>query len=165
MCLAPWAAEGLDWFARNGRIQRGAYTAAASIAELLTMRLVQAAAKIKADPASHVAALSPEMPGADRRVVADGGVRTLLAQNFAEALRDSADGWIDDVLAFCSPWGFELSDITGPVCSGMAEKMFSRRSRTRRWLADQHPARARRRSGRTALTSARSRWCRTCSPG
>ena len=55
------------------------------------------------------------MPAADRRVVADVGIRTLLAQNYAEALRDSADGWIDDALAFCAPWGFNLADIKVPV--------------------------------------------------
>ena len=113
--LAPWAAEGLDWFAGMADSNVREYTAAATEPEVLTARLVQAAAEIKANPASHVATLGPEMPEADRRVVADAGIRALLAQNFAEALRDSADGWIDDALAFCSPWGFDLADIKVPV--------------------------------------------------
>jgi pimeloyl-ACP methyl ester carboxylesterase len=113
--LAPWAAEGLDWFAGMADSNVREYTAAATEPEALTAHLVQAAAKIRADPASHVSTLSPEMPEADRRIVADVGIRALLAQNFAEALRDSAAGWIDDALAFCAPWGFNLSDIKAPV--------------------------------------------------
>jgi pimeloyl-ACP methyl ester carboxylesterase len=92
--LAPWAAEGLDWFAGMTESNVREYTAAASTPELLTAQLVQTAARIKASPTTYVTALSPEVPAADRRVVADVGIRTLLAQNFAEALRNSADGWI-----------------------------------------------------------------------
>jgi pimeloyl-ACP methyl ester carboxylesterase len=137
--LAPWAAEGLDWFAGMADSNVREYTAAASRPELLTARLVQAAARIKANPASHVASLSPEMPEADRRVVADFGIRALLAQNFAEALRDSADGWIDDALAFCAPWGFNLADIKVPVLLWHGENDVFSPAAHARWLASQIP--------------------------
>jgi pimeloyl-ACP methyl ester carboxylesterase len=137
--LAPWAAEGLDWFAGMTVSNVREYAAAASAPELLTARLVQTAAQIKANPASHVAALRPEMPAADRRVVADVGIRALLAQNFAEALRDSADGWIDDALAFCSPWGFDLADIKVPVLLWQGENDVFSPVAHARWLADQIP--------------------------
>ena len=71
--LAPWAAEGLDWFAGMADSNVREYTAAATAPEALTAHLVQAAARIKADPASHVNTLNPEMPEADRRIVADVG--------------------------------------------------------------------------------------------
>jgi pimeloyl-ACP methyl ester carboxylesterase len=100
---------------------------------------VQTAARIKANPADHVAALRPEMPAADPRVVTDVGIRTLLAQNYAEALRDSADGWIDDVLAFCAPWGFNLADITVPVLLWHGENDVFAPVAHARWLADQIP--------------------------
>lgn len=38
-----------------------------------------------------------------------------VVETFQEALRVSADGWIDDDLAFVKPWGFELSEIKTPV--------------------------------------------------
>jgi pimeloyl-ACP methyl ester carboxylesterase len=113
--LAPWRAEGLDWFGGMADSNVDTYTTAAEDPELLGKRLVEAAARIKADPASHVAVLTPEMPEADRRVVADESVRSSLAQNFFEGLRYSADGWIDDVLAFCSPWGFDVSTIEAEI--------------------------------------------------
>jgi pimeloyl-ACP methyl ester carboxylesterase len=137
--LAPWAAEGLDWFAGMADSNVREYTAAATEPEALTARLVQAAAKIRADPASHVSTLSPEMPEADRRIVADVGIRALLAQNFAEALRDSAAGWIDDSLAFCSPWGFNLSDIKVPVLLWHGQNDVFSPVAHARWLADQIP--------------------------
>jgi pimeloyl-ACP methyl ester carboxylesterase len=137
--LAPWAAEGLDWFAGMSDSNVREYTAAATSPEVLTAHLVQTAALIKADPTSHVITLDTEMPEADRRVVSDVGIRALLAQNFAEALRDSADGWIDDALAFCSPWGFDLADIKVPVLLWHgANDVFSPVAHAR-WLADQIP--------------------------
>jgi pimeloyl-ACP methyl ester carboxylesterase len=137
--LAPWAAEGLDWFAGMTESNVREYTAAASAPEVLTARLVETAAQIKANPASHVAGLRPEMPAADRRVVSDVGIRALLAQNFAEALRDSADGWIDDALAFCAPWGFNLADIKVPVLLWHGENDVFSPVAHARWLADQIP--------------------------
>lgn len=137
--LAPWAAEGLDWFAGMADSNVREYTAAASQPEVLTARLVRAAARIRADPASHVAALSQEMPEADRRIVADTGIRALLAENFAEALRESADGWIDDALAFCAPWGFSLEDIQVPVLLWHGENDVFSPVAHARWLAEQIP--------------------------
>jgi pimeloyl-ACP methyl ester carboxylesterase len=133
--LAPREAEGLDWFAGMAESNVREFTTAAAEPELLIAMLAQVADRVKADPTSLVPALGPEMPEADRRVVADTGIRQLLMKNFAEALRDSAAGWIDDNLAFCMPWGFELSDIHVPVLLWHGENdVFSPAAHTR-WLA------------------------------
>jgi pimeloyl-ACP methyl ester carboxylesterase len=138
--LAPWDAVGLDWFAGMADSNIDAYTSASAAPEQYIARLVQQAAKIKADPRSHLAGLRPEMPESDRRVVADAGIRALLAANFAEALRFSPDGWSDDVMAFCSPWGFDPADIRLPVLLWHgADDVFSPVGHTR-WLADQIPS-------------------------
>lgn len=137
--LAPWQAEGLDWFAGMAASNVHEYTTAASSPQELVAELAQTAARIKADPASHVATLGPEMPEADRRVVADTGIRALLAKNFAEALRQSAAGWIDDALAFCAPWGFNLSDIRVPVLLWHGESDVFSPVAHARWLARRIP--------------------------
>jgi pimeloyl-ACP methyl ester carboxylesterase len=137
--LAPWAAEGLDWFAGMAESNVREFTTAASDPELLIATLGQAADKIKADPVSHVSTLGPELPESDRRVVADTGIRQLLAKNFAEALRDSAAGWIDDNLAFCAPWGFSLSEIRMPVRLWHGEDDVFSPAAHARWLAGRIP--------------------------
>ena len=137
--LAPPGAEGLDWFAGMAESNVHEYTTATVAPETLVKELARTAAKIKADPTSHVTALGPELPEADRRVVADARIRTLLAQNFAEALRQSAAGWIDDALAFCSPWGFDPSDIRVPVLLWHGEDDVFSPAAHARWLAGQIP--------------------------
>jgi pimeloyl-ACP methyl ester carboxylesterase len=137
--LAPWDAKGLDWFEGMADSNVLAYTTAANDPEMLTARLVATAATIRADPSSHVTALGPEMPESDRRVLADIGIRKKLAENYAEALRGSPDGWIDDVLAFCAPWGFDLTAISVPVRLWHGEEdVFSPVAHTQ-WLAEQIP--------------------------
>lgn len=138
--LAPPDAEGLDWFDGMADSNVAEYKSAASDPDLLAANLIATAAQIRADPASHLTAiLGPEMPEADRRVVADVGLRAKLARNFAEALRDSADGWIDDALALASPWHFDVSAITVPVLLWHGAKdVFSPVSHSR-WLAEHIP--------------------------
>jgi pimeloyl-ACP methyl ester carboxylesterase len=138
--LAPWQAEGLDWFAGMAASNVHEYTTAASEPESLIAELVQTAARIAADPTSHVSKLGPEMPESDLRVVADTGIRALLAKNFAEALRQSASGWIDDALAFCAPWGFNLSDIRVPVLLWHGENDVFSPAAHARWLAGKVPS-------------------------
>jgi pimeloyl-ACP methyl ester carboxylesterase len=137
--LAPSAAEGLDWFAGMAESNVREFTMAASEPDVLMAMLAQVADEIKADPTSHVSTLGLEMPEVDRRVVADTGIRALLAKNFAEALRNSEAGWVDDNLAFCRPWGFNLSDIHVPVLLWHGENdVFSPVAHTR-WLAGRIP--------------------------
>jgi len=137
--LAPPDAEGLDWFAGMADSNIAEHKSAATDPDRLAADLIATAAKIRADPASLVNTLGPEMPEADRRVVADAGIRAKLVRNFAEALRDSADGWIDDALAFVSPWDFDVSTIRVPVLLWHGEKdVFSPVSHTR-WLAERIP--------------------------
>jgi pimeloyl-ACP methyl ester carboxylesterase len=135
--LAPQAAPGLDWFDGMTASNVIDFTAAAAGHDPLAARLVAAADTIRADPAGLIARLYAELTDSDRRVVADPGIRWLLARTHAEALRTSADGWIDDVLAFCSPWGFDPEKVTTPALLWHGERdVFSPVSHAR-WLASQ----------------------------
>jgi pimeloyl-ACP methyl ester carboxylesterase len=137
--LAPWQAPGLDWFGGMADSNVDAYTTAANDPEALRALLMRATEEITADPKSHIAVLTPEMPEADRQIVADKNIRAALAQNFFAALRISPEGWIDDVLAFCSPWGFDVSDIRVPVYLWHGGRdVFSPVAHTQ-WLAERIP--------------------------
>lgn len=113
--LAPPSADGLDWLAGMTASNIVHYTAAAAGEDSLVSWLGPAAAAIRADPAEMLARLRGELPDPDRQIVADPGIRTLLMASYAEALRASAYGWVDDTLAFLARWGFSLTAVTAPV--------------------------------------------------
>jgi pimeloyl-ACP methyl ester carboxylesterase len=140
--LAPHGADGLDWFDGMAQSNVLEFTAAANGYEGIAAHTMATVDAIRADPASLIASLQAELPDPDRRVVADRGIRSMLIDSYAEALRTSPFGWIDDVLAFCSPWGFEPAAVTIPVLLWHgASDVFSPASHAR-WLAHQIPSAA-----------------------
>ncbi|MEW9529444.1 alpha/beta fold hydrolase [Microbispora sp. NPDC049125] len=138
--LAPWGAEGLDWFGGMTETNVVEYRMALAGRRAVTARLASVAEQIRADPVSKVVGLFQQVPESDRRVVADHGIRRMLVHNFAEGLRNSADGWIDDVLAFSWDWGFDPAAINVPTLVWHGENdVFSPASHSR-WLGARIPA-------------------------
>lgn len=113
--LAPPIADGLDWLAGMTASNIVHYTAATAGENSLVSWLGPAAAAIRADPGELLARLRGELQDPDRQIVADPGIRALLTASYAEALRASAYGWIDDTMAFLARWGFSLASVTAPV--------------------------------------------------
>jgi pimeloyl-ACP methyl ester carboxylesterase len=134
--LAPRTAEGLDWFDGMAASNVTDYTAASAGHGRLAPRLAHKAESIRADPENLVRGLHAELSGPDRRIVGDAGIRMMLVRNFAEALRNSAQGWIDDALAFCAPWGFDPAAITVPVLLWHGENDVFSPVGHARWLAE-----------------------------
>jgi pimeloyl-ACP methyl ester carboxylesterase len=140
--LAPQGADGLDWFDGMAQSNVTEHTAAANSYEDIVAHTKAVANAVRADPASLLASLQADLPDPDRRVVADPGIRSMLLETYAEALRRSAYGWVDDALAFCSPWGFDLATVSVPVLLWHgAHDVFSPVSHAR-WLADRIPSAA-----------------------
>ncbi|MEV7779731.1 alpha/beta fold hydrolase [Kitasatospora sp. NPDC088351] len=140
--LAPRNAAGLDWYAgmtpSNVRAYQEAERGRERIADAMQFRSQQ----IKDDPVSLLQGLRSELPSTDREVVADTGLRRMLQSNYREAFRHSADGWIDDVLAFTTDWGFKVEDIAVPAWLWHgADDQFSPVEHSR-WLADHIPGAA-----------------------
>ena len=115
------------------------FTAAVTGYDGIATRLKAAADTIRANPASLIASLQAELPGPDLRVVADSGIRSMLVKTYAEALRTSAYGWIDDALAFCSPWGFDPAAVTVPVLLWHGASDVLSPASHARWLAERIP--------------------------
>ncbi|MFC3576726.1 alpha/beta fold hydrolase [Streptomyces yaanensis] len=113
--LAPWDAEGLDWFEGMAPSNVTEFRTAGRDPERFAARLIPRSAAIRSDPARLLDELRSELPDADRMIVSDNGIRTMLLHNYREALRTSPYGWIDDALALCRPWGFDPADIRVPV--------------------------------------------------
>lgn len=137
--LAPRHAEGLDWYggmtASNVREYTDVERGEEHFADTFRFR----SGLIRDDPHALINDLVPELPPTDRALVSDAGIRRMLLATYQEAFRHGADGWIDDVLAFTGPWGFEVSSIRVPtrLWHG-ADDQFSPVDHSR-WLADQIP--------------------------
>ncbi|MFJ8648149.1 alpha/beta fold hydrolase [Streptomyces sp. NPDC093546] len=137
--LAPRDADGLDWFEGMAASNVIEYTAATIDPDGVAARLTPRADAIRKDPVRLLDDLRRELTASDRMVVSDAGVRSMLLRNYQEALRTSAYGWIDDALAFCSPWGFDPADIPGEVLLWHGEQdVFSPVGHSR-WLAQRIP--------------------------
>lgn len=135
--LAPYDAEGLDWTAGMADSNVQAYRDAEADLGALIATLNEHAGQVRSNSEGLLKLLWPQLVGPDKEIIGDIALRRIIAQVHAEALRDSADGWIDDVVALSRRWGFGLSDIEVPVKLWSGSKdVFSPVSHTY-WLAKQ----------------------------
>jgi pimeloyl-ACP methyl ester carboxylesterase len=113
--LAPMDAQGLDFFAGMGELN------AEDIR--LFLRDPQAArAKLDSDREDILATSAADLAGALQTLLtpADAAVLKNAVADYLvycnhEGLAPGGQGWWDDGVAHCSPWGFELSAISVPV--------------------------------------------------
>jgi pimeloyl-ACP methyl ester carboxylesterase len=156
--IAPQDAEGLDWFA--GMTESNVIAYQHTIDALADPSLMPGMKESLAVDTGALATdfiaerLIHELPVADRRIVADTGIRRLLLDGFRTAVTNPdnllvADpakpeatylaGQFDDHIAFCSPWGFDLTKIACPtlVWHGGTD-VYSPPSHSR-WLAARIP--------------------------
>jgi pimeloyl-ACP methyl ester carboxylesterase len=109
--LAPYNAGGLDWFEGMNEHNVREFMAVDDQSDPHFDDLLQWAEAVGRDPRHMIEVLRPDLCEFDHRVVGDVALRRLLLDTYREGLRQGPGGWIDDVMAFRRPWGFELSDI------------------------------------------------------
>lgn len=123
------------------------------VTELGTL-LTRNAEAIRRDPSLFLNSLSAEMPDVDRVVVEDAGIRRQLLVNYLSAVGQAEEneasgmgtrapmGWVDDLVAFRSCWGFDLRDIDGsvPVMLWHGERDVFAPVAHFRWLAKKIPS-------------------------
>jgi pimeloyl-ACP methyl ester carboxylesterase len=140
--LAPREADGLDWLDGMTESNVIEYEAVSSGYAAIAAVTQATAEAVRADPASLLAKLQLELPDADLRVVTDTGIRPLLEAAYAEALRTSPHGWIDDALAFYAPWGFDPAAVTVPVLLWHGARDNLSPVSHAKWLAERMPSAA-----------------------
>jgi pimeloyl-ACP methyl ester carboxylesterase len=113
--LAPADAKDLGWYEGMTASNVREFNSAEEGRPAALANLAAHAERVRADPEMLLRSLRPELASPDRRIVDDVAIRKLLTDTYEEALRDGSDGWIDDVLALRSPWGFDLAAIDQPV--------------------------------------------------
>jgi pimeloyl-ACP methyl ester carboxylesterase len=113
--LAPSDAVGLDWYHGMNRQNIQEYGAADAGLQARLTNIASWVEQAQQDPRRVIGQIESELSEPDKRVVGDVALRRLLVDTYAEALRQGAAGWIDDVLAFRKPWDIALSNITSRV--------------------------------------------------
>jgi pimeloyl-ACP methyl ester carboxylesterase len=137
--MAPANAQDLDWYVGMTDNNVRDYSTADADWLKLVERVRLQADRIRRDPVSLVESLQRQMTDPDLRVVDDIAIQRLLAETYAEALRPGPFGWIDDLYALRSDWGFDVGDIHQPVLLWHgADDNFAPVSHAR-WLAKRIP--------------------------
>jgi pimeloyl-ACP methyl ester carboxylesterase len=137
--VAPYRAQGLDWMSGMGEDNIVEFSAAVRGEDELRSYLVHEREQLKDITAADiVSSLETLLPDVDKAVLT-GEFGEDLAASFREAVRTGVEGWLDDDLAFTSPWGFGLDEVSVPamIWQGSADLMvpFSHGQ----WLAPRLP--------------------------
>jgi pimeloyl-ACP methyl ester carboxylesterase len=130
--LAPPDAPDLAWYDGMTPSNKEEMSDSGAIPAILARRAERASSA----PKLLLDMLWPELTRHDRRIVDEVAIQRLLTETYAEALRQGAEGWIDDSIALRKPWGFKPEGIDVPVLiwHGL-DDVFSPVSHAR-WLAD-----------------------------
>jgi pimeloyl-ACP methyl ester carboxylesterase len=138
--VTPFDAEGFDWFAGMGE---------ANLEEFGLMSLGREQAlsaldeerqvMLGAEPRELFDGVASLLSDVDRRAMDDDDIARWVAACCAEGLRDSAEGWVDDDIAFTSPWGFDVAEMTGDVRIWQGEQDRFVPPSHARWLAAHIP--------------------------
>ena len=113
--LAPSDARDLDWYDGMAQSNVDDFGRTDDDPSASEAELEELADRIRDNPEALLENLNRDLATPDHRVVHDVAIRGLLTDTYAEALRESACGWIDDRRALRRPWGFDLSSIKTPV--------------------------------------------------
>jgi pimeloyl-ACP methyl ester carboxylesterase len=113
--VAPFEAEGLDWFAGMGAGNLEEFAAAQAGAAALGAALDPLAEAMLAAGAASMADNMRSLLSDVDAAALEGDLGAWLFDNMRAAIGERVDGWVDDDVAFVSPWGFDVADIAVPV--------------------------------------------------
>ena len=135
--LAPFGAEGLDWFA--GMAPSGERELRAAVAGRVALESLLAA---EFGPESEAEPDADGEPGAftpaDEAVLS--GPWSWLADVAGQAIRGGLSGMVDDDLAYVAPWGFDPAQVLQPVLLMHGEQDRMVPSAHGKWLARRCPS-------------------------
>jgi pimeloyl-ACP methyl ester carboxylesterase len=113
--VAPYPAEGLDWFAGMGEANVAEFGLTLEGREALEPFLRhERDAMLAAGPVGLAEAMRTLLSPTDDAVFT-GETADYMFEAFRAGSEERLDGWLDDDLAFAKPWGFELEQIEVPV--------------------------------------------------
>lgn len=137
--VAPYEADGLDWFEGMGEGNHVEFGKALEGESALRPFLEEEAEGLRGASAEDLATAMATLLGPEDLAVLTGRLAEHLSEVGDHALAPGVDGWLDDDLAFARPWGFELSSIARPVLLLQGEDDRFVPGSHGRWLAGRIP--------------------------
>jgi len=113
--VAPWGAEGLDWFAGMGEDNVKEFDLVLAGEEALGPAIERDRAELLGTTPDGLREAFATLLGPADLAATTGSLAEWLYDSMAHGIRDTGDGWIDDNLAFVASWGFDLAAIDRPV--------------------------------------------------
>jgi pimeloyl-ACP methyl ester carboxylesterase len=113
--IAPYQVEGLDWWEGMGTANIDEFSAALRGREAFKQHLVGVPSYYTSiDPETFYNNAKNSLPPADAAAFTRDKSDFFL-DSTREAIKGGPDGWVDDDIAFTTPWGFQLNKISIPV--------------------------------------------------
>ena len=137
--VGPYGEPDLDFLAGMGQDNIEEFGAALEGHDTLAPALEEASVALGgASVAEMVESMASLIPDVDLAALKGDAGEDLVA-NFAEAVRKGAAGWIDDDLAFISPWGFDPAEISIPTFLWQGDADLMVPFAHGRWLTERIP--------------------------
>ncbi|MDX6297383.1 MAG: hypothetical protein QOI51_1240 [Nocardioidaceae bacterium] len=138
--VAPYDANGLDFLGGMGQDNVDEFGAALEGEQALRPYLTaQTAELLEVSPENLGDAMASVLPPVDKDALT-GDAADFLHGTMTSGLRHSCDGWLDDDLAFVSPWGFDVGSIAVPLLVVQGEQDLMVPFAHGRWLAAAIPS-------------------------
>lgn len=112
---APYDAEGLDFFEGMGELNVEEFGKIFEGEEAHRASMEKERQDLLTATPGQLLELWQTLLGPSDREVATGELAAFLLDHMRAGIGPSGDGWIDDAVAFVTPWGFDLASIRVPV--------------------------------------------------
>jgi pimeloyl-ACP methyl ester carboxylesterase len=113
--LAPWGADGLDWFDGMGQDNVEDFRLFLADPAASRVKMEKDREEMLAASADDVAEVLKTLLTPTDAAVLSGELADYLVFSSHEGLAPGSEGWWEDGVAQAGPWGFELGDISVPV--------------------------------------------------
>ena len=134
---APYPADGLDYFGGMAESNVAEFKAALKGREACEAFVETEAAELLAvEPETIMQAFDSLLSPADAGVLTTD-FASFVVRSVREGIGERRNGWVDDEMAFISPWGFELRQIRIPVLVMHGEQDRMIPVSHGKWLANQ----------------------------
>jgi len=112
---APYGAEGLDWFAGMGQDNADDFKLMRDDVAAARAKMTKDREEFLATPTEDIAKGMASLLTPTDAAALTGELAEYLSWSMKDGLAPGMEGWWEDSVAFCGPWGFDLAQISVPV--------------------------------------------------